>query len=295
MVNKNPISIHFRDSRIPRFADLYLIDENHNNKYTRLFHTHESELELYYAYSGKGYYVVDGRPYAIQKGDMVICNAGILHGDEPHKDSDLKSYCCALTNVAIEGLPDNWLTDGKSSPVVYCGALAEKIGNMMELIYMLSLDLDNLGEVCSSLATSLLLLVYQLVLSRARHTCRRPELQTDAIVEKIRNYLDHNYMKALTLDSIGEALRLSPYYVAHIFKDETTISPIQYMLLRRFGEAQSLLMNTELSMGEISDLLGFNSSAHFSSMFRKHVGLSPGQYRKSIIEMMSRETVLKND
>jgi len=47
-------------------------------------------------------------------------------------------------------------------------------------------------------------------------------------------------------------------------------------------------MNTELTMAEISDLLGFSNPAHFSAMFKKHVGLSPVQYKRSIDQMNSK-------
>ncbi|MCP1103579.1 AraC-like DNA-binding protein [Aequitasia blattaphilus] len=281
----NNLSRILRDETLPQLSAVYLIDEQHNNKYTRLFHSHENELELYYVYSGFGYYMVNNQPYAICKGDMVICNAKVLHGDAPTFKNSLKSYCCALTNVKIKGLPDNWLIDIDDYPIIPCGTLADKVGSIMELIYMLSLDFDNLYEVSTSMANSILLLIYQLLLSRDRHVKRTPSSKTDAVVEKIKTFLDSHYEANLTLESISETLNMNPSFVSHSFKAKTGISPIQYMLFRRFGEAQSLLMNTELSMAEISDLLGFSTPAHFSSMFRKHVGISPIQYKKSFVDM----------
>lgn len=271
----------------PQLAAVYLIDEDHNNKYSRLLHSHRGELELYYAFRGEGHYIIDGRPYAIKKGDMILCNAGILHGDDHTKDRSLCSYCCALTNVSFQGLPDNWITDSNADPVISCGAFADKIGALMELIYMLSLDMDHLGSVCNSFATSLLLLTRQLVLSKERNEIRRPQTEQDIITKKIQNYLDIHYRQKLTLESIANALNLNPSYISHIYKQEMGISPIQYVLHRKFGEAQGLLMDTELSVNEISDLLGFANTAHFNAMFKKHVGITPGQYRKSIKKMNS--------
>ncbi|MBR0288235.1 MAG: helix-turn-helix domain-containing protein, partial [Selenomonadaceae bacterium] len=63
-------------------------------------------------------------------------------------------------------------------------------------------------------------------------------------------------------------------------KKETGLSPIQYMMQRRIGEAQSLLVETSLPIQEIEFRLGFNDSAHFSKMFKKHVGVTPKEYRK---------------
>ncbi|PWJ47932.1 AraC family transcriptional regulator [Faecalicatena contorta] len=285
---KNQISDIFRDKEIPQLTAVYLIDETHNNKYARLFHSHDSELELYYVHSGCGYYMVENQLYAVKEGDMIICNEKVLHGDAPAFNNSMRSYCCALTNVRIKNLPNNCLIKNSTSPIVSCGSFAEKIGPLMELIFMLSLDFEQLYDVCSSMSISVLLLINQLLLSRDRHQIRTSANNSDAIVDKIKHYLDTHYTKPLSLESISKALNMTPNYVSHAFKAKMNISPIHYLLYRRFGEAQSLLMNTELTMAEISDLLGFSNPAHFSAMFKKHVGLSPVQYKRSIDLMNSK-------
>lgn len=286
--NKNLISDIFRDTDIPLLNAVYLINETHNHKYTRMFHSHPAELELYFVYSGSGYYMVNNQVYSVEKGDMVICNADTLHGDAPAFNNNLRSYCCALTNVKISDLPKNHLIDDNTSPVVSCGSFSDKIGELMELIYMLSLDFDQLYDTSSSMSLSVLLLIKHLLHTRGRYQNKAPATKSDAVVGRIKNYLDDNYAHPLTLESISKTLNMNPNYVSHIFKSEMNISPIQYLLYRRFGEAQSMLMDTELTIAEISDLLGFGNPAHFSAMFKKHVGLSPVQYKKSIDDMNSK-------
>ena len=281
----NPISDIFRDQEIPQLTAVYLIEETHNHKYTRLFHSHDYELELYYVHSGSGYYMVENQLYAVKEGDMIICNAKVLHGDAPAFNNNMRSYCCALTNVKMKQLADNCFIDHSTYPIVSCGSFSEKLGHMMEMLFMLSLDFEQLYDVCSSMSISILLLVNQLLQSRSRHHILTSARKSDAIVDKIKNYLDTHYTKPLTLEMISRDLGMTPNYVSHAFKTEMDISPIHYLHYRRFGEAQSLLMNTELTIGEISDLLGFSNPAHFSAMFKKHVGLSPVQYKRSINEM----------
>ena len=55
---------------------------------------------------------------------------------------------------------------------------------------------------------------------------------------------------------------------------------MQYVIHRRIGEAQSMLVETELPIHRIEEQLGFGSSCHLTSMFKKYVGLSPREYRK---------------
>ena len=78
---------------------------------------------------------------------------------------------------------------------------------------------------------------------------------------------------------------MSEYHVAHVFKDEMGTSPMQYVMHRRMGEAQTLLMDTNLSIGDIADCLGYTNPWNFSTAFGKCVGMTPSQYRQSFRQM----------
>ena len=134
-------------NQIPEFVNCILIDRSNNNKQSHLPHVHENELELFYVYAGTGQYMVDNRLYPIRAGDIVVCNAGVLHGEEPSLVRQIHSYSIAMTGVQFEGLPPNCLIDSYTNPVVSCGQLAGHVGQLMQLIYMLSADTAHLGEL----------------------------------------------------------------------------------------------------------------------------------------------------
>lgn len=257
----NPLSSHLRDSRIPQYCTSHFINEEHSNKHSRLPHIHDNFLELFYVYSGKGRYMVDSQFYDIQEGDIIICNAALL------------------------GLPDNCLCDEETTPVISCGMLSEHIGSIFRLIHLLSSDEKNLGETCNCLSQSLLLLTYEMLLSRSRNLSIRARTTASATADRIRRYLDVHYREPLTLPSIASALHISEYYLAHVFKDEFGVPPMQYVMKRRIGEAQGLLMDTSIPIGDIADHLGFSSICHLNTMFNKYVGIPPGKYRQSMREM----------
>lgn len=264
-----------------RFAGSHMIDEIYSKSHARLPHTHEKELELFYVYSGAGQYMVDNRFYEIGPGDIVICNAGVLHGEDPEIGRRICSYSVALTGVFIEGLPDNWLAGLDCCPVVSCGQLAEQAGQIMRLIYLLSADAAHLEDVLSSLTLSMVLLTKQLLRSRERHAVQPVANTAFALAHRARRYLDAHHREPLTLRAVAEELHASEYYLAHVFKEEIGMPPMQYVMKRRIGEAQSLLMDTMLPLAEISDLLGYSSPCHFNTMFNKYVGMPPGRYRQS--------------
>ena len=269
----------------PRLSGVHLIDEVHSNHHARLLHTHEDELELFFVYKGSGQYMVDGCSYHVSPGDMVICNAQVLHGEDPRHSRRMHSYCIALTGVCYDALPPGYLTARDTPAVIHCGALSEQIGEMMRLIYLLSNGNAPLQEVCQHTALAVLGLTRELLASRERHEAIHTTSSAGALARRIRNYLDIHYAEPLTLASIGDALGVSEYHVAHVFKDEMGTSPMQYVMHRRMGEAQTLLMDTNLSIGDIADCLGYTNPWNFSTAFGKCVGMTPSQYRQSFRQM----------
>ena len=74
---------------------------------------------------------------------------------------------------------------------------------------------------------------------------------------------------------------MSKYYLSHAFKREYGISPINYMISRRIEESKYLLAETDLSMSQIAQLLGFSSLSYFSQVFRRIQTTTPMEYRQS--------------
>ena len=67
------------------------------------------------------------------------------------------------------------------------------------------------------------------------------------------------------------------------FKAQTGISPKQYQLRIRLHKAQDFLANTSKSVGEIADILGFDSAFHLSKQFKDSTGLAPQAWRKRLV------------
>ena len=133
------LSTHLRSDKIPQFCGSHLITEDHSAKHAVLPHTHEDFLELYYVYSGEGRYMVNNQFYDVKEGDIVICNAGVLHGEDPSESRRSRSYSVAISNVYFLGLSENQLCDAETVPVISCGMLAPQIGELFHLIYLILL------------------------------------------------------------------------------------------------------------------------------------------------------------
>ena len=90
---------------------------------------------------------------------------------------------------------------------------------------------------------------------------------------------------AVTLEQLAEDAHMNKYYLSHAFKREYGISPINYMITKRIEESKYLLAETDLSMSQIAQLLGFSSLSYFSQVFRRTQATTPMEYRQSTKNM----------
>lgn len=99
-------------------------------------------------------------------------------------------------------------------------------------------------------------------------------------IELVQQYIRDNYSKKIKLDELSDLVGINKYYLIRLFKQKTGLSPIDYLIHIRLQEAEVLLANTNISISEISDRVGFHSPSHFSKTFRETNHITPTQYRK---------------
>ncbi len=105
---------------------------------------------------------------------------------------------------------------------------------------------------------------------------------TKDIVNKAKNIVA-SMLKSpeLSLELIADEMHYSPNYLGTTFKKEVGTSLNAYILSLRIEEAKELLINSSLKSTDIAMSTGFSSSSYFAFSFKKAVGLSPREYRKS--------------
>jgi two-component system response regulator YesN len=100
------------------------------------------------------------------------------------------------------------------------------------------------------------------------------------LLNKMFVYLhDHVYDGMLGLESAADHFELSPKYVSRFFKLHTGQTMTDYIAKMRVEEAKKLLLETDLTILEISQKLGYSTDIGLQRIFKKHTGLTPGKYR----------------
>ena len=99
-------------------------------------------------------------------------------------------------------------------------------------------------------------------------------------VAKTIAYMEENYMHRLTLASISANVNLSSSYLCRVFKSEVGTSITSYLNNLRIRKAATLIKEQDLSLKEISAMVGIDDQLYFSRLFKKCMGISPSEYGK---------------
>ena len=99
-------------------------------------------------------------------------------------------------------------------------------------------------------------------------------------MKKLLLYIHNNYADNITIDNLAEYANISRRECFRCFKQFTNMSPIDYINGYRLEHAAKLLLESNLSVTEISNASGFNNSSYFGKLFKNKFYISPGQYGK---------------
>ena len=135
-------------------------------------------------------------------------------------------------------------------------------------------------QICSNFLELLLSYIF-----RFSNLCQTPNSSgtpkaTDHNIHWIRQYIDDNFTKEVNLDMLADKIGLNKYSIVRNFRRIYGVTPINYMLDKRFEQAKFLLSTTENSVRQISEALGFSSASYFTQCFQKREGISPTQYKE---------------
>jgi AraC family transcriptional regulator len=100
--------------------------------------------------------------------------------------------------------------------------------------------------------------------------------------KRVAQYVETHLSDNISLATLADLARLSPYHFARAFKHSFGVPPHRYHLLRRMEQAKLLLGKSGASVTEIALQVGFRETSSFTAAFRKLTDHSPTEYRRSL-------------
>jgi len=264
---------------LPRLVHICEVEKS--DIWPRVLHSHQKYTEIVLVREGALTIQLDHVTYRAQKGDAVVYNAGVLHDERPVQGAAFCSYVCGVSDFARQGYPVNYIPVG-NMPVVSMGNRAALVESIFRLILEQTLSPERphgMEESCQYLLAAIL----SSIMSALGNESCEENRQGFSLGKHIQHYLDQNYKNELNLAVISQELQISIFYLSHVFRQETGYSPMQYVINRRIGEAQNLLIQTDIPINIISQMVGCPNTNYFNQLFRKRTGFSPGRFRQNAV------------
>lgn len=113
------------------------------------------------------------------------------------------------------------------------------------------------------------------------------EERANLVVQSLCNYIKDNLEKDLTLVRLAELHHFNPSYLSRFFKQEMGINLSEFIDDSRIRKAKELLLDKELMVREVALQVGYESAHSFTRLFKKLTGMTPQEYRESLLARSS--------
>ncbi|MFF2493993.1 helix-turn-helix domain-containing protein [Agromyces sp. NPDC058064] len=242
---------------------------------------HPSLLVLAFPIRGRFEFVVDGESMPVEPGRVILIAPGSAYstGVGPQTRGELLWLVSSVGDRWVDGMIDRALQQvigeliAGGSTVWQAPALTRDL-----LLRVVAADRDGLiapiwgSSLCAAAVTEL---------------ARANQSTADAApmhpgVRRALDWLDQHADGWVGTGDLVEASGMSSTHFYEQFTRAVGTTPKDYMLERRIDRARELLVTTSDTVTDIAHALGFGSSQHFGTAFRRYVGMSPTEFRRNV-------------
>ena len=263
--------------KLPLFVGRFAGQDSHAINFAGFGNTQVDSWLLVFTISGKGHLKAGLRDYELTPDNIALVAPGTLTDFSGSKHSSWNFYWVVFQCA------DNWrpyLQWPQSGPgVCQLEGASESFAAVERNLSQLYHNYVESGPLKMELDHNLL---EQLLLRCAACLPRESNRKMDPRVHVARAYIDEHYTADIVLADVAAASNISSSRLSGLFKKETGSSVMAYRNELRLVKAAQLLLHSNLRIADIGDRVGYSEQAFFSRIFRKHLGMSPRQYRTHI-------------
>lgn len=247
------------------------------------------DFELIVMTKGTLYLQYQEVKYSISPGEFLLLPPSESGMREGFKKSDCCFYWLHFTyrhpvqTIDSHSLPENYKPGPDQILVPARGTLAqpEKAIVLLRLLqdYVRSQYLHVTKNYLSTLVLCEINSQSALILSKGENPCTIPYQKQ--LYNDILDYIKDHIRQDLKVNDIADHFGYNGKYLSHAFKEIVGMTLKQYIIKIKMEEAAFLLTDTNVSIKEVSDLLGYSDSHNFMKLFKRQMGLTPSEYRNS--------------
>lgn len=247
------------------------------------FHTF---YELCVILSPNTTHFLEGKPYDLQTFDIIGIPPNSLHKTEYPAGSPCKRLIIQFNLPKnVTGLSNEYEQLAgifhQEVPIFrFDMELRRKVFSKLNDIFMLAEKKDSMRDLIIHLKFIEFLTLLYLNQDQNRYISQTEMTPMEKKIYSITGYIHSHYSEDISLEFLAKEFYISSCYLSHQFKEITGFTVTDYIQMTRVRNVQSLLINTRTPITDAASLCGFTSFSQFNRVFRKHIGISPSQYRR---------------
>ncbi|AZB44986.1 response regulator [Bacillus sp. FJAT-42376] len=109
------------------------------------------------------------------------------------------------------------------------------------------------------------------------------------MIDSVRQYVDKHYSSEISLTMLADLFHINSSYLSEKFKLDAGLNFSDYLVKLRMEKASSFLKDKKLKIIDVANLVGFSSSGYFSTVFKKHFGCTPVEFRTQMGESIEQK------
>ena len=248
------------------------------------------DYELEFFLEGSGSIIVDHVEYPVRQGDIMFRKPGQLaQGIMPYNCYLICFDLLGNTGKEAEAYDltreqdcqfryKNSLLD--QIPVIFHPNFSEKYHHLFDVILRNFIRAEEDAHLITK--SSLLQILYHIYQDIKENTTNINMVSSAHAsgIKRAIEFISKNYSRDMNLRQLSQVCNLSPTYFHKIFAQAMGVTPNEYVTKIRLDKAKELLIETSLPVSEVAVYCGFNNIPYFSYLFKKRLGIAPGEYKR---------------
>lgn len=232
-------------------------------------------------------FIIDTVPYQVNQNQMIFFTPH-NHVEVVSEDHELISfsfnrefYCINDHDHEVSCYGQLFYGSPEAPIITLCEEDQVSFGRLMEVFKEEFIYKDHIqGQMLQTLLKRMLIKCSRLIKEKMENP-EMPQSKLD-LIRKFNVLVEQNFKEKHQVQDYAELLFKSPKTLSNLFKQFNDKSPLQVINDRLILEAKRQFTNTSKTIEELSYELGYSDAASFSKFFKKHVGLSPNHFKKSL-------------
>lgn len=252
-----------------------------------MWHWHP-EIEITLITSGRMLYKADNESFNMKKDDIIFCNSGVIHSGEMQNQNNCKYIAITFDPKIIYGYENSAIYEEYVKPILQNVLLTSiYLDNSKTWHKSIKLYIEKLIEAEKSqnkLSVSICLQEIWNTIYENQNSISPAIVKADKDFERLRSiisYIEFNYENKITLNDISVHINLCREECCKLFKRYMKITIFDYIIKFRIEKASKILKESDISITEVANEVGFSDANHFSALFHRLKGTSPREFRKS--------------